>query len=143
MIESPRKTHEVTMMVNGNPSGAIILALGSSSVFHMVDDLGNSRWASTTSKTSKGCNTTEGSPAYRKGSPDPTVLRSEYGRHSCYSVDRCFFHIATGVLESFQESMLGAAGHGLWKRHPRMACQKCYAAQQFHGNPDRIHRKCR
>jgi hypothetical protein len=60
MIESPRKTHEVTMMVSGSPSGAIILALGSSSVFHMVGNLANNRWASTTPRTTKGRNTTEG-----------------------------------------------------------------------------------
>lgn len=60
MIESPRKTQEVTMMVSGSPSGEITLALGSNCVFHMVDNLGNNRWASKTSKTSKGYNTTEG-----------------------------------------------------------------------------------
>lgn len=68
MSESPRNTLETTMMVSGSPSGVIILALGSNSVFHMVLDLGNNRWASNTAcKTSKIPMPQRASPPYNGG----------------------------------------------------------------------------
>jgi hypothetical protein len=52
MIESPRKTHDTTMMVNGSPSGVKILASGSKSVFHISVVL-NSRWRNIRPEKSK------------------------------------------------------------------------------------------
>jgi hypothetical protein len=72
------------MMVKGNPSGVMILAMGSTADADIAVDLGKSRWASTQPLQSEVAMPQRSAPPYTRANS-----RSDYDKHACYSVDRC------------------------------------------------------
>lgn len=97
VMDRPRNTHEMTMMVSGNPFGAIILASGSTFGFSIGADLGKSRWTNTRPPKFKTAMPQRGAPPYTE-----EKFGSDYGKHQSYSVDRYSSCTTTESFRSFK-----------------------------------------